>query len=348
MSWPGPIEPSRSPSSTSACPPSPRSCARTRRGWSATTPTCATSSSRSRTPGSGCSRSASASAARRRRCASPSTWPKTRTFPLSRAEAVERVRPLLADPPRTPRVPAAASCCRSSQACRHRRAWPAVPSSRTLRRPCGSRRPARRRSSFEPRRRPTTSTGWPVAAGILTSRGGLASHAAVVARGWGIPAVVGATGDRGRRRPGRRRRPAPASGDVITIDGSTGEVFEGTIPATTEVVPEAGRCWLGREEPGSRSATRRRPTTSQAPTQRRPIARSRSARAPRPTTAPSRSRSKASRRPRGSPTPRWPRRTSPAVLDQLALDGLVATVAGAYRLTDAGTEPCRRAARRRT
>ncbi len=35
------------------------------------------------------------------------------------------------------------------------------------------------------------------AAGILTSRGGLASHAAVVARGWGIPAVVGAVGDRG-------------------------------------------------------------------------------------------------------------------------------------------------------
>ncbi len=34
--------------------------------------------------------------------------------------------------------------------------------------------------------------GMAKAAGILTSRGGLASHAAVVARGWGIPAVVGA------------------------------------------------------------------------------------------------------------------------------------------------------------
>ena len=41
------------------------------------------------------------------------------------------------------------------------------------------------------------------AAGILTSRGGLASHAAVVARGWGIPAVVGAGGSRGSRRRGR-------------------------------------------------------------------------------------------------------------------------------------------------
>ena len=66
------------------------------------------------------------------------------------------------------------------------------------------------------------------AAGILTSRGGLASHAAVVARGWGIPAVVGAAGIDVARRPrsmiGDRTLDA---GDVITIDGSTGEVFEG-------------------------------------------------------------------------------------------------------------------------
>ena len=36
--------------------------------------------------------------------------------------------------------------------------------------------------------------------GILTATGGLACHAAVVARGWDIPAVVGAAGRRGRRR----------------------------------------------------------------------------------------------------------------------------------------------------
>ena len=48
--------------------------------------------------------------------------------------------------------------------------------------------------------------GMAAAAGILTSRGGLASHAAVVARGWGIPAVVGATGLDRRGRPGRDRR----------------------------------------------------------------------------------------------------------------------------------------------
>ena len=76
------------------------------------------------------------------------------------------------------------------------------------------------------------------AAGILTSRGGLASHAAVVARGWGIPAVVGAegveVGDGEIRIDGRALR----VGDVITIDGGTGEVFEGIVAGTTEVVPE--------------------------------------------------------------------------------------------------------------
>ena len=40
---------------------------------------------------------------------------------------------------------------------------------------------------------PSDVRGMTHAAGILTARGGLASHAAVVARGWGIPAVVGAT-----------------------------------------------------------------------------------------------------------------------------------------------------------
>ena len=74
------------------------------------------------------------------------------------------------------------------------------------------------------------------AAGILTSRGGLASHAAVVARGWGIPAVVGA-GDLevrdGEVNVGDR---VLRAGDLITIDGGTGEVFEGAVAGTTEVV----------------------------------------------------------------------------------------------------------------
>ncbi len=86
---------------------------------------------------------------------------------------------------------------------------------------------------------PNDVHGMARAAGILTARGGLASHAAVVARGWGIPAVVGASevvvdGDGiaiGERRLGR--------GELITIDGGTGEVFEGVVTGATEVAPEA-------------------------------------------------------------------------------------------------------------
>jgi pyruvate,orthophosphate dikinase len=77
------------------------------------------------------------------------------------------------------------------------------------------------------------------AAGILTARGGLASHAAVVARGWGIPAVVGASGltvgDGEIMIAGRTLR----DGETITIDGASGEVFAGVIPGRTEVVPHA-------------------------------------------------------------------------------------------------------------
>src|SRR5207244_201967 len=71
--------------------------------------------------------------------------------------------------------------------------------------------------------------GMAKAAGILTSRGGLASHAAVVARGWGIPAVVGATGLEVAANEATFRGRTLRPDDVITIDGSTGEAFDGDI-----------------------------------------------------------------------------------------------------------------------
>jgi pyruvate,orthophosphate dikinase len=77
------------------------------------------------------------------------------------------------------------------------------------------------------------------AAGVLTCRGGLASHAAVVARGWGIPAVVGAAEvriDGDAVVVGGTRF---AVGDILTIDGSTGEVFAGEVGGHEEVAPEA-------------------------------------------------------------------------------------------------------------
>jgi pyruvate,orthophosphate dikinase len=79
--------------------------------------------------------------------------------------------------------------------------------------------------------------GMIVSEGILTSRGGLVSHAAVVARGWGKPAVVGAEsvriGDRCFVAGGATVR----EGDVISIDGTTGQVVLGEVELTSASPP---------------------------------------------------------------------------------------------------------------
>jgi len=71
-----------------------------------------------------------------------------------------------------------------------------------------------------------------VAEGILTARGGMTSHAAVVARGMGKCCVAGAEDIKVYESKqyfevnGSRIN----KGDWITLDGSTGEVFKGKIP----------------------------------------------------------------------------------------------------------------------
>ncbi len=74
--------------------------------------------------------------------------------------------------------------------------------------------------------------GMHAARGILTARGGMTSHAAVVARGMGKPCVCGASG---LAIDSELRRFTAGSteireGDVITLDGSTGEVMQGRVP----------------------------------------------------------------------------------------------------------------------
>ena len=74
--------------------------------------------------------------------------------------------------------------------------------------------------------------GMHAARGILTSRGGMTSHAAVVARGMGRPCVAGAgamTVDMVRGEVRCAGRVAKA-GDRITLDGSTGQVMMGEVP----------------------------------------------------------------------------------------------------------------------
>ncbi len=81
--------------------------------------------------------------------------------------------------------------------------------------------------------------GMRVAEGILTTRGGLASHAAVVARGWGIPAVVGADGIVLHGDRLEACGVVVRAGDVLSIDGATGDVILGAGEvAATEPPPE--------------------------------------------------------------------------------------------------------------
>jgi pyruvate,orthophosphate dikinase len=80
--------------------------------------------------------------------------------------------------------------------------------------------------------RPEDIHGFFAAEGILTSRGGKTSHAAVVARGMGKPCVAGAEGiivDVGLRQAHVGEH-ILHEGDVITLDGATGMVYLGAIP----------------------------------------------------------------------------------------------------------------------
>ncbi len=89
--------------------------------------------------------------------------------------------------------------------------------------------------------RPETSPddlhGMIAAEGILTSRGGLVSHAAVVARGMGKPAICGAESVRidMKAKQFEAGGVTVKEGDVISISGTTGEIAVGAVPL---VIPE--------------------------------------------------------------------------------------------------------------
>jgi pyruvate,orthophosphate dikinase len=77
---------------------------------------------------------------------------------------------------------------------------------------------------------PEDIRGMHAAAGVLTERGGMTSHAAVIGRGLGLPCIVGASSIRFDLK--ERRLVAPdgrvfREGDTITVDGSAGEVLAG-------------------------------------------------------------------------------------------------------------------------
>ena len=74
--------------------------------------------------------------------------------------------------------------------------------------------------------------GMHAAQGILTSTGGMTSHAAVVARGMGRPCVAGAGDVRIDAKAGTLtvRGVTVKTGETITLDGSTGEIMQGVVP----------------------------------------------------------------------------------------------------------------------
>ena len=90
--------------------------------------------------------------------------------------------------------------------------------------------------------RPETSPedvhGMSAAEGVLTVRGGLASHAAVIARSWGVPAVVGVEALELGTHSFTVGEIDVAEGDVISIDGTTGGVSLGTTEVMAADRPE--------------------------------------------------------------------------------------------------------------
>ncbi|WP_221357320.1 pyruvate, phosphate dikinase [Streptomyces beigongshangae] len=100
---------------------------------------------------------------------------------------------------------------------------------------------------------PDDLDGMIAAEGILTSRGGKTSHAAVVARGMGKTCVCGAEElevDTKRRRMTLPDGRVVEEGDVLSIDGSSGEVYLGAVPVVPSPVVEyfEGRMHAGADD----------------------------------------------------------------------------------------------------
>ncbi|WP_425073131.1 putative PEP-binding protein [Sagittula sp. S175] len=95
---------------------------------------------------------------------------------------------------------------------------------------------------------PEDIRGMHAAVAVLTERGGMTSHAAVIGRGLGLPCVVGAArmgfhldrktliGERGR---------IFREGDTITIDGTSGEVLEGSVQMVEAALDDAFQTLMG-------------------------------------------------------------------------------------------------------
>ncbi|MBM7068757.1 putative PEP-binding protein [Actibacterium sp. 188UL27-1] len=95
---------------------------------------------------------------------------------------------------------------------------------------------------------PEDIRGMHVAQGILTERGGMTSHAAVIARGLGLPCVVGATGLRLSTRKktlGTADGRVLREGDLVTLDGTSGELLAGEAPMMEPALDDSFHALMG-------------------------------------------------------------------------------------------------------
>ncbi len=89
--------------------------------------------------------------------------------------------------------------------------------------------------------------GMVMAQGILTSHGGMTSHAAVLARGMGVPAVCGAEALK-IDAEGKKVTIAGETlteNDFVSIDGATGRIFKGEVPMTAAAMDDNFKTYLG-------------------------------------------------------------------------------------------------------
>ncbi|MFK7754277.1 MAG: putative PEP-binding protein, partial [Sedimentitalea sp.] len=95
---------------------------------------------------------------------------------------------------------------------------------------------------------PEDIRGMHAAAAVLTERGGITSHAAVIGRGIGLPCIVGASEMRFQTQ--KRQIVAPdgrvlKAGDMVTIDGTSGQVLMGEPPMLEAALDDAFQTLMG-------------------------------------------------------------------------------------------------------
>lgn len=159
-------------------------------------------------------------------------------FPVDRAEAVRRCAPFLDDPPTIAPTSDDVDGCTiaTGLAASPGRATGVLctdPDEAVAREAAGEAVILVRNETS-----PADVHGMAASVGIFTLLGGLVSHAAVVARDWGLPAVVGASEaritDAGLEGPGG----VAAVGATVTVDGDAGALYRGGAAGGREPIPE--------------------------------------------------------------------------------------------------------------